>query len=250
MFKLTYPEFHAVFVVPALIALAAVTMLGWYGRRSSREDSPSVVRPFAVAVITLIALVYTIPWDNYLIYRGVWWYGDGRVTVVLWNAPLSEYVFILLVPLIGALWLHLLSLVVTAPSTAVTVSRRQRITGAVAGAVVGVVGLLMTTGDQTLYVGSILAWSGPVLALQWAVGWPYLWARRRLVVAGILVPTLYLSAIDRIAIASGAWQLSPDLTTGITLGGLPVEEGLFFLVTSVFIIQGLVLYPWVLARWR
>jgi lycopene cyclase domain-containing protein len=242
MLELTYPQFHAVFVFPVFAALAAATVVGRYGKRS-------VVRPFAVAAVTVIALVYTIPWDNYLIQRGVWWYGEGRVTTVLWNAPLSEYVFILVVPVLGALWLHHLSMVFTAPERVVTVSRGQRVAGVLAAAVVGAVGVVFLLGGRTLYVGSILTWSAPVLGLQWAVGWPYLWARRWFVGAGIAAPTLYLSAIDRVAIESGAWQLSSELTTGVTVGGLPVEEGLFFLVTSTFVVQGLVLYPWVLSRW-
>jgi len=242
MLELTYPQFHAVFVFPVFTALAVATVIGRYGKQS-------VVRPFAVVAVTLIALVYTVPWDNYLIQRGVWWYGEGRVTTVLWHAPLSEYVFILAVPILGALWLHHLSMVFSPPERPISVSRRQRVAGVSAAAVIGVLGALCLLGGRTLYAGSILIWSAPVLGLQWAVGWPYLWARRWLVAAGIAVPTLYLSAIDRVAIESGAWQLSSDLTTGLTVGGLPIEEGLFFLLTSTFIVQGLVLYPWVLSRW-
>lgn len=241
MFELTYPQFHAVFIFPALTALAGVAVADQ--RRRER-----LVRPVAVAVVTLVALVYTVPWDNYLIQRGVWWYGEGRVTTVLWNAPLSEYVFIVVVPLIGALWLYQLSMVFESPSDPVPVTARQRLAGVLAGVLVGGVGALLLLGTKTLYAGSILAWSGPVLALQWGVGWPYLWARRRLVAAGILGPTLYLSAVDRVAIESGAWQLSAELTTGITVAGLPVEEGLFFLLTTTFVVQGLVLYPWVIQR--
>jgi lycopene cyclase domain-containing protein len=242
MLELTYPQFHAVFVFPVFAALAAATVVGRYGKRS-------VVRPVAVAAVTLIALVYTIPWDNYLIQRGVWWYGEGRVTTVLWNAPLSEYVFIVAVPILGALWLHHLSMVFSKPEQSITVSRKQRVAGVLAAAVIGVVGAVFLLDGRTLYAGSILVWSAPVLGLQWAVGWPYLWARRWLVGAGIAVPTLYLSVIDRVAIESGAWTLSSELTTGVAVGGLPIEEGLFFLLTSTFIVQGLVLYPWVLSRW-
>jgi lycopene cyclase domain-containing protein len=242
MLELTYPQFHAVFVFPVFAALAAATVVGRYGKRS-------VVRPFAVVAVTVIALLYTVPWDNYLIHRGVWWYGEGRVTTVLWNAPLSEYVFILAVPILGALWLHHLSMVFKTPERPITVSRQQRVVGVLAAAIIGVVGTAFLFSGRTLYLGSILVWSAPVLGLQWAVGWPYLWARRWLVGAGIGVPTLYLSAIDRVAIESGAWQLSPELTTGVTVAGLPIEEGLFFLLTSTFVVQGLVLYPWVLSRW-
>jgi lycopene cyclase domain-containing protein len=243
MLELTYPQFHAVFVLPALGVLTAATLV-------HRHTDESVVRPLPVAVVTVVALAYTIPWDNYLIHRGVWWYGNGRVATVLWNAPLSEYVFILLVPFVGALWLHHLSVLLPTAAADVTVTRRDRAAGVAAAALIGVAGAGLFTQSATLYLGAILAWSAPVFGLQWAVGWPHLWARRQLVALGIAGPTLYLSAVDRIAIADGVWELSTSMTTGVTVAGLPVEEGLFFLVTSAFIVQALVLYPWVLDRWQ
>jgi lycopene cyclase domain-containing protein len=88
-----------------------------------------------------------------------------------------------------------------------------------------------------------------VLALQWAVGAPQLWARRRLVALGTLVPATYLCVADRIAIEYGIWVLSEQYTTGLTVAGLPVEEATFFVVTNLFVVQGLVLYRWVLDRW-
>jgi hypothetical protein len=66
---------------------------------------------------------------------------------------------------------------------------------------------------------------------------------------GTLVPTLYLCVTDRIAIEYGIWILSEQYTTGIFVAGLPVEEAAFFFVTNLFVVQGLVLYRLVTARW-
>jgi lycopene cyclase domain-containing protein len=88
-----------------------------------------------------------------------------------------------------------------------------------------------------------------VLAVQWVVGWPYLWARRRTVALGVAVPTAYLSGVDAVAIHEGVWRLAPEYTTGLAPGGLPVEEATFFGLTTLFVVQGLVLYPWVVRRW-
>ena len=88
-----------------------------------------------------------------------------------------------------------------------------------------------------------------MLALQWAVGWRYLLSVRRRVAAGIVVPTAYLCGADLLAIRNGIWTISPDHTTGLALAGLPVEEATFFLLTSAFVVQGLVLLRWVMARW-
>ena len=241
MTALTYAQFHALFLVPPLFVLSAVSL--WQRPRAR------LVRPIAVAIITGVALVYTTPWDNLLILAGVWEYGDGTVVARLWAAPVEEYAFFLIQPLVGALWLHVCSLVFDPPESAVSVSTPQRVAGVLAAVPIGGAGALMLTADATLYMGAILLWAAPVLALQWAVGWPYLWARRKLVAAAVAVPTLYLSAADRVAIENGVWIISPEFTTGLTVLGLPVEEGAFFFLTTVFVVQGLVLYPWVVDRW-
>jgi len=238
---LTYWQFHALFLLPPLVVLAAATYR-W------RRASP--VRPFAVAAVTVIALVYTTPWDNYLILEGVWYYGQGTVTAVIWAAPVEEYAFVVLQPILGALWLHHVSEAFDPPTDRVEVSGRARVVGLLAAGVIGLAGTAMLTTDATVYLGAILAWGAPVLALQWVVGWPYLWARRRLVAVAVGVPALFLSVADRIAIDQGIWTISGQFTTGLTVGGLPIEEGAFFLLTSVFVVQALVLYPWVLDRYR
>jgi hypothetical protein len=45
-------------------------------------------------------------------------------------------------------------------------------------------------------------------------------------------------------------MISDRYTTGLGLPGLPVEEMTFFLTTNLFVVQGLVLLPWVVRRWR
>jgi len=77
-------------------------------------------------------------------------------------------------------------------------------------------------------------------------------AEWRAVLGGTLAPTLYLWVVDRIAIGVGLWSLSDRYTTGLAvpLLGLPIEEAVFFLLTSLFVVQGLVLYVWLVARVR
>ena len=237
--SITYLQFHAAFLVPPLAALA---LLASARPRARWRRSLAV----GVPVLAGLALVYTTPWDNHLIAEGVWWYGDGAVAARLWLAPLGEYLFILLQPVVTALWLSRLA----APAgDAVEVTALDRALGVLAAAVVGLAGVAMLPLDATFYIGAILAWGAPILAIQWAFGWPYLWHARRTVALGTLVPTAYLGAADRVAIELGVWTLSKRFTTGFTVGGLPVEEGAFFLVTNLFIVQGLVLLRWVMRQW-
>jgi lycopene cyclase domain-containing protein len=145
---------------------------------------------------------------------------------------------------VAGLWLY------SFPPTKATVSvvTRDRVIGVLAGALVGVVGAGLLRRPTTFYVGAILAWAGPVLALQWGFGWPYLWRIRRRLVLGTVVPTAYFAAADRIAIEVGIWSISGTYTTGVTVMSLPIEEGAFFLISNLFVVQGLLLYSWILRR--
>ncbi|MFB6308968.1 MAG: lycopene cyclase domain-containing protein [Haloarculaceae archaeon] len=235
---LSYLSFLLVAVGVPLLALA------------TRSSTPLGERPretgAGIAVLVAIALVYTTPWDNALIAHGVWQYGDGTVARRLWHAPLAEYLFVLGQSLVVGLWTCRFPAETDRP---LSLPWSTRIAGAVAGLLVGAVGLALLPSPPTLYLGAILAWAGPVLALQWGFGWPVLWAHRRRVALAVLVPTAYFSVVDRIAIELGIWSLSDRYTTGLALFGLPVEEALFFLVTSLFLVQGLVLYWWLVDRW-
>jgi lycopene cyclase domain-containing protein len=87
-----------------------------------------------------------------------------------------------------------------------------------------------------------LVWALPVLALQWVVGRGILWRRRETLVLALLIPTLYLSCADSVAIANGIWTLHADRIVGIRLGNLPLEEALFFLLTNAMVVQSILLF--------
>ncbi|MEJ2288134.1 MAG: lycopene cyclase domain-containing protein [Deinococcales bacterium] len=72
---MTYLQVHLLFVVPPLLALLA----------AHRLVPAAAPRRLGVALAAMvgIALVYTTPWDNYLVARGVWSYPPGRVWFAL-----------------------------------------------------------------------------------------------------------------------------------------------------------------------
>jgi len=240
---LTYLEFLAVFLVPPL------AVLGVGGVVLPREAGLSrPVRAGGVAVIVVLALVYTTPWDNHLIAEDVWWYGDGRVAATVWLAPVGEYLFILGQSVLVALWTFRIDGPVVG---GVGHTWTDRAVGAAGGLAVAGAGYVLLSGaGPTYYLGATLLWAGPVLALQWAVGWRYLLRVRRRVLAGIAVPVVYLCAIDWVAVTDGIWTISTAHTTGLAVAGLPVEEAVFFVLTSTFVVQGLVLLGWVIERWE
>jgi len=235
-----YLTFHVVAIVPVIAALALATR----SRLGSRRDVLT-----GTLVLAGLALVYTTPWDGYLITRGVWWYGDGAVLVRFGAVPLGEYLFFVLQPLLVGLWVARFRVETTRP---LSVALPERALGLAGAGVVAAAGLVLLGADSGLYLGSLLVWSAPILAIQWAFGWPFLAAQWRTVLAGTLAPTLYLWVVDRIAIGVGLWTISARYTTGVDLPllGLPIEEAVFFLLTSLFVVQGLVLYAWLVDRLR
>lgn len=238
--SLTYVQFHAIYVVPVLAALTATV----HHRRDRVDWRLSAV---GLAVITALAVLYTLPWDRTLIQVGVWTYGEGTVAGRLWGVPYEEILFFVLQPALTTLWtVHVVGPVVEG----VTHSRRDWLAGAAGGVAVSLAGLALLTTQSTVYLGAILAWAGPVLAVQWAVGWQYLWRVRRRVLAAVAVPTVYLWVTDRLAIQAGVWTISDTYTTGLGVAGLPVEEMTFFAVTNLFVVQGIVLLRWVVQRWQ
>ncbi|KAJ3129218.1 hypothetical protein HK098_002202 [Nowakowskiella sp. JEL0407] len=89
----------------------------------------------------------------------------------------------------------------------------------------------------------ILWWSCPILFIEWWYAGAYIFARIRLALSCILIPTIYLAYVDQIAIRDRIWVIEEPTCTGITmrvigLGDLPVEEFFFFLVTNCMVVCG------------
>ena len=91
------------------------------------------------------------------------------------------------------------------------------------------------------YFVHLTAWTGPLIALQWAVGWKILRCNLRAVFLPAGVGAVFFSAIDQVAVRSGIWSFDPDQILGLHIGLLPVEELLFFFLTSLLVTQSLLL---------
>jgi lycopene cyclase domain-containing protein len=95
---------------------------------------------------------------------------------------------------------------------------------------------------RATYILWIVGCAGPVLVLHWAVGRRALAARLRAVIGAAVIATAYLSLVDGWAIRAGVWEFSPDLTLGLRIGAVPVEEIVFFWMTSLLVAQTLALF--------
>jgi lycopene cyclase domain-containing protein len=106
---------------------------------------------------------------------------------------------------------------------------------------------------QYTYLFLILIWAGPVIIFQWLLGLDLMIRRWKVWSLGIVIPTVYLTVLDSIPLNSKTWTIAPEYSTGIMLPlGVPLEEGVFFLVTNTLVVQGMILFcaPGVLARMR
>jgi lycopene cyclase domain-containing protein len=95
--------------------------------------------------------------------------------------------------------------------------------------------------QHATYLAFELIWATPVLALQWIVGRRALAIRGRVLLISVMLPTIYLSLADSVAIAHGIWTLHGDRILDIRLGNLPIEEAIFFLLTNAMVAQSVVL---------
>lgn len=244
---MTYLQFHLVFTLPPLLLLALLT---WRAQRQGRVPRAGLV---ALLVHVLLALLYTTPWDNYLVARGVWGYGTERVLLTLGWVPVEEYLFFIVQTLLSGLWLLWLHRILGEGRLEPPLSAPWlRLVGALFWLGLAAAGVLALATDKGTYFGLIAAWAAPVLALQWGLGGDLLLRRWRTVLPGFLGPTLFLWLADRLALGAGIWWISKELSSGLHIFGLPLEEALFFLLTNLLVVFGmtLALEPQALARLR
>ena len=241
---MTYFGVLGVFVIlPTLVLMALVPRDDW--RRLLRREGRVNWEPYLVVLFhVVLALVYTTPWDNYLVANRVWWYDPELVTgITLGWVPIEEYTFFVVQTLLTGLWAVALMRSVFKPAPAFTLSIGVRRLATFVVAIVWLIStLFLVLGPASgTYLTLILSWALLPVLVQIAFGADILLANWRLLLAAILPPTFYLWLVDAIAIAGGTWTISPTQTTGVKAGPLPLEEMVFFLMTNLIIAFGVTL---------
>jgi lycopene cyclase domain-containing protein len=243
---MTYFQFLGLFLVLPLGLLACLELQD-YRRGRRLPGCFQTWRPWRLLVgLAAIAVLYTTPWDNYLVATRVWWYEPRLVCgVTLGWVPLEEYLFFVLQTLLtGMLWMQLARRL-SPPAT----SFRAR--AAIRLAAVGVLLVLWMIAACVLaagwapgtYLGLEATWALIPLLVQAAFGADILWHYRRLTLIVITLPTLMLTAADAVALRAGTWTINPEQTLGWKLGGVvPLEEFFFFLLTNSLVACGMTLF--------
>jgi lycopene cyclase domain-containing protein len=198
----------------------------------------------------VVALIYTTPWDNYLVANGVWYYDPELVIGLTFGwVPVEEYTFFILQPILTGLWLLWLARHLPRRWTQSVEYRnpsglalRWISTVALGALWLMMIGVLASGWQPGTYLGLILTWALPPIMLQTAFGADLLWRRGGLVLLGLGVPTLFLALADSLAITAGTWTIHPGQSVNLFLwGALPLEEFLFFLITNILITFGITL---------
>ncbi len=239
---MTYTGFLLLFLV---IPIVLLYILNRRDRRKAQTVSGRLIAPSSlILALGVIAVIYTTPWDNYLVATSVWWYDPALVMgITLWWVPLEEYCFFVLQTALVGLWFLLLQRRIT-PPTLFMPQKAVRLIGSVVLGIIWAISaaILLISWEPGRYLALVLVWALPPIAFQVALGGDILWHYRRLVVTVIASMTLYLSTVDIVALHSGTWVINPQLTLGISfVGVLPVEESVFFLVTCSLLTFGLTL---------
>ena len=251
---MTYFGFLVLFLIPPILLFA---FLAWRDGRQGRLISGfrnGWPVPAAIGIHMLTAMIYTTPWDNYLVATGVWTYNPALVTGrVIGYVPVEEYTFFILETLLaGLVWWALARRI--PPPAPFTPSRSLRVWSAMGAALLWLAAIVVLAGanKHATYLALTLAWALPPIILQFSFGADILWHRRRLFGAPVVLLTVYLSLANSLAIGSGTWTIARTASTGSFLGALPMEEAVFFLLTNVLIAAGmsLLLANTSRARWE
>lgn len=91
------------------------------------------------------------------------------------------------------------------------------------------------------YFLHLTLWILPLIAGQWVIGWRVFRRNLRAILVPAVAGGVFFSVCDAVAIHAGIWIFDPRQNLGVFFGPLPLEEALFFLLTSWLVAQSLVL---------
>ena len=238
---MSYWIFLLVFIIAPT---ALLLLLGLLKYRRTQQSSFSHLRHWCgVGVLAIIAILWTSPWDNYIVDLGVWTYGEDRVYGIIGVVPLEEYAFMLLMPFFnGAVIWVMLDRAKIDVSSWHQPQTRARIIMVAVSIVLFLLGSWMFTEESGTYMGALLVWFVPPLAIQLIFDPLFLSHHWKGIMAATAIPTLYLSLADAYAIQDGIWTIHEKTRTGIEVFHLPIEEILFFFMISLLLAQGIYLW--------
>ncbi|HEY0789861.1 MAG TPA: lycopene cyclase domain-containing protein [Chthoniobacterales bacterium] len=241
---MTYGSFHLRFNLPLLALAGCISLFGAW--------RPWVLLTFGL--VLLIVVAFTTPWDNYAVAHGMWDFPDSRYAFRIWHLPVEEYCFFVLQGLEVMLVCHGLSGLFGfwKPGIPGFGSLPVRLGLGTLLLLWALVGFWATRRlpRRGHYLFHLVYWFGPVLVLQWLLAGPLLVANGFAVtIATVLVGT-WLTLADLAAVRRGLWIFDDRQILGLRWRqSLPVEEIMFFYVTSLLVAQSYFMLGPVASKW-
>ena len=240
---MSYLEYLLIFIIiPSLLLLAILLLM-----KVKNNTSVSIVQfAMSFSFLSVIAFVYTTPWDNYLVKNKIWSYDPSRILGIIWGyVPIEEYSFFILetifVCLVVTMVFHRNSPIISG-SFDFNFSKTKILT---LGSITIIWFICLFSFIQhiesMLYFNLLLLWALPPIFFQLLIGWDILSSNRSKIITIILLMGTYLSFTDAYAIYSGIWFINKEYTMGVVLFSLPIEEALFFFLTVALILFGHIL---------
>lgn len=237
---LNYGRFLLLFtVLPILILLVPL------------PGAELVPRFGAAGVVLLAVYVFTTPWDNWAVRCRTWDFPAGRFWFRVGWLPLEEYLFFglqsLLVMLLQVWQLRLgggAGATLPGPGPADLAVAGPAALLLAAWAALGWWGRgRFTPASRWHYAWHLLYWFGPVVGLQWVVGWAIFLPRWDLLLLPTAAVGTWLVFGDLVAIRAGLWFFDERQITGWRWRRqVPWEEIAFFYLTSLVVAQSFLLF--------
>jgi lycopene cyclase domain-containing protein len=214
------------------------------------ERAPSLLGKWPVwAVIAghaAIVVLYTAPWDNYLIAAEIITYNPHAIQgLKLGLVPIEKYIFLASQPiLLGGLLTLLGRFRILAPRHLFVPAGKLRAAGAGMILMLWLASLLLLLSgpEQSTFLGLTGLWGFLPLLGQFAFGGDILWHYRRLLVWTLFPVLAFLTIGDAIIFQAGLWMIHPERHLGFYLSGvLPVEEMVYYALACSIALFGVVL---------
>ena len=246
---ITYLNFLSIFIITPIIIQTFILfkyrnkLINYYGSLNKLI--------LATLIISAIALFYTTPWDNYLVATGVWFYSSDLISgLIIFYVPIEEYLFFILESIFVAEFLFISSLKLPKnirlenKLIGAIIVNKKKLLFLILISILWIISLILfiSRSYEFLYLSLILIWAIPPLFLLVLLGSAHICRSIKMLSVTISCTTLYLSAIDFLAIYLGIWEISESSSTNILiLNILPIEEALFFFITTILVSFGTLL---------
>jgi lycopene beta-cyclase len=233
----TYWQFHLVFTLPLLAFML------WLNRKNQQAQNST--HRWGTLILVLLAVIYTTPWDSYLIQQNIWNYQPENILFTIYYIPIEEYFFFIIQTIIACFFCAYLMNRKGLKQSQVPMSVSPRHIFYFLLFNLGLMTLWWFTPqkESLRYIQLIFYWAMPIIFLQWSLGGSLLLRHWKLILSAIAILTTYFWFADSVAIYMEIWGFPSETITQTQLFGiLPIEEALFFLLTHVMVVQGYFLF--------